>query len=62
MSFNFKRKEASLVHAGQLIYFAVSLYTNDKLGYSRWIRVGEVKMLPFEAGLTIAAFYRFEIT
>ena len=39
MSFNMKKRLAALIHALQIIFFAITLYINRKLRYSHWLKV-----------------------
>ncbi|XP_046552430.1 transmembrane protein 101-like [Haliotis rubra] len=39
MSAHMAKKEASLVYAGQLIFFSYNFYTNKKLNYGQWQRL-----------------------
>ena len=43
MGFNMQRKSMAIVHAGQLLYLAFSIYTNDELKYSVWLKVSSEK-------------------
>ena len=42
MGFNFKRKEMSLIHSGQLLVMAYSIYMNPTLKYKEWVKVHEL--------------------
>ena len=39
MCYDLKRKECTLAFIGQLAYMAYSLYDNEKLNYSPWLKV-----------------------
>ena len=47
MGFNMGRKPAALIHSGQLLFMAYSVFINEKLKYPEWVRVRTFVILIF---------------
>ena len=59
MSFNFARKQSTLVHVGQLLYLGFQICVSERLKYTQWVTVSWMNFLEYTSKLCYDFYVQF---